>query len=209
MRGTRVKNIEGVKYGYLTAIREVGRTKHGAITWLFKCDCGNERIATAYEVKNGSPSSCGCKNVSPSKTHGLSRTKEYNTWARIIQRCEDENYTGYSQYGGRGIKMCRRWRGSFILFLKDMGSAPSKKHSIDRINNNKGYYPSNCRWATNKQQCRNRRSNNIIEIGGVKKCIIEWCEFYGLSWHTFKTRRRQGVPIEKIFLPPRTITYIK
>lgn len=203
MPGKKTRNIEGNKYGYLTAIKEVGRTKHGAITWLFKCDCGNERIATAYEVKNGRPYSCGCMNLIASKTHGLSKTTEYHIWSGMVARCYDENNPNYFNYGGRGIKMCKIWRNSFEAFLSDMGNRPSPNHTIDRIDNDMGYCKENCRWATAKEQSRNRRSNNILEINGVKKCIMEWCEFYNISWHTFKTRRRMGVPISNIFLPPR------
>lgn len=209
MKGVRTKNIEGKKFGYLTAVKEVGRTKHGAITWLFLCDCGNERVATGYEVVSGVCYSCGCKNIPNNLTHGMCRTKEYNTWCRIISRCYNVKNPNYYRYGGRGIKMCDRWRNSFDDFLIDMGLAPSKKHSIDRIDNNGNYEKDNCRWATPVEQSRNRSSNRIIEINGEKKCMIEWCEHFKISWHTVKTRLRRGEQIPDIFLPPNTFKKIQ
>jgi hypothetical protein len=175
-----------------------GKDKWGALVWSFKCDCGTNKSIVASRVIGGFVSHCGCET--PQKgTHRLSRTKEYNTWCRIIVRCYNENSPGYSDYGGRGIFMSDSWRNSFETFFADMGEAPSNKHSIDRIENDKGYYKENCRWATSKEQARNRRSNNVVEINGVKKCVLEWCEHYGVSWHTFKTRRRRGVSMDMIF----------
>jgi len=213
MIGKREKmqiDITGQKFNTLTAVKKVSVDGHGALEWLFKCDCGNDFIAVGSTVKSGGIHSCGCvKFESPSKTHGLSKTKEYNSWASIIARCENSKDTSYFRYGGRGIKMCERWRNSFEFFILDMGMSPSDSHSIDRKDNNKGYDPENCRWATKKEQALNRRSNNRIEIEGVTKCVTEWCEHFGISWHTYKTRKRNGVPLMQRFLPPNTIRYPK
>lgn len=202
--------ITGQKFNSLTAIKKVSIDGHGAMRWLFKCDCGNDFIAVGSTVKSGGIHSCGCvKFETPSKTHGLSRTREHEAWCRIIQRCYDKNDKAYDSYGGRGILMSKQWRHSFETFLKDMGKKPSPKHSIERKDNNKGYSKTNCKWATKKEQARNRRSNHILHINGKKKCIIEWCEYFGLSWHTFKTRRRNRVPMDQIFLPPGKVKYPK
>ena len=114
-------------------------------------------------------------------THGLSHTKEYSAWSHMHQRCESEKYKFFHQYGGRGIRVCERWK-SFEVFLADVGYAPTKEHSIDRIDANGNYEPSNVRWSTWKTQERNRTNNRVIEINGEKKTLVEWCEIYGIEY---------------------------
>ena len=114
-------------------------------------------------------------------THGLSHTKEYDAWSHMWQRCESKKYKLYNQYGGRGIQVCDRWK-TFEAFLADVGLAPSKNHSIDRIDSNGNYEPENVRWATWKTQERNRTNNRIIEINGSRKSLAEWCEIYDMDY---------------------------
>lgn len=204
MQGVKTLGIAGQRFGHFIAIKEAGRNKWGAIMWLFRCDCGVEKIIDAARVAKGLVSHCTC--LTTKGTHNKSKTKEYNSWCSIIARCENPNSQEFHRYGGRGIKICDSWRLSFETFLSDMGNAPSPRHSIDRINNNLGYFKENCRWATMKEQCRNRRTNNIIDINGEKKCLLEWCESFGISIHTFKSRRRRGVTMDKIFMPPRKMS---
>jgi hypothetical protein len=99
--------------------------------------------------------------------HNMSHTKEYHAWQNMRARCNNRSHINYKNYGGRGIKVCDAWNKSFMAFYKDMGDKPSETHSIDRIDNSKGYYPENCRWATNRQQVVNRRSNNNFKTSGI------------------------------------------
>ena len=101
--------------------------------------------------------------------------KEYNTWKRMRQRCSNKLHPKYARYGGREIKICQEWN-SFKVFLKDMGLAPGKKYSLDRIDNNGNYCKTNCRWATNKTQCNNSSTNRLITFNGITASISEWAE---------------------------------
>jgi hypothetical protein len=110
----------------------------------------------------------------------------------MIYRCESPNCHQYANYGGRGVRVCDRWRHSFEAFLQDMGKSPSKKHSIDRIDVNGNYEPSNCRWVLPITQTRNRRSCRYIEIGGETKTMSEWCEIYNIDKATVSNRIARG-----------------
>lgn len=136
------------------------------------------------------------------QTHGKSQSKEYKTWQRIHQRCHNPKMTDYDKYGGRGIKVCWRWYCSFERFYEDIGDAPSKHHSIDRINTNGHYSPENCRWATKKRQARNKRNNNILIYKGEIKSIMEWSEETGLSAPALYCRKKRGWNTEKILTKP-------
>lgn len=117
----------------------------------------------------------------------LSYKPGYTSWQAMIQRCRNPNCSAYPYYGGRGIQVCDAWADSFEAFLRDVGPPPTPDHQIDRIENDKGYEPGNCQWATRKQQCRNRRSNRFLEVKGTCKTLVEWSEVSGISasliWH--------------------------
>ena len=117
-------------------------------------------------------------------THGCTGTPTYRAWQDMIQRCYNPRRTRYPMYGGRGITVCQRWRESFEAFLKDMGTSPSPRHSIDRIDNNGNYEPGNLRWATAKEQSRNQRRNRVLTYQGETLCIAEWAERLGVAYAT-------------------------
>lgn len=198
------EDLTGQKFNYLTAVKFVGYDeKSHNCKWLFKCDCGNEKILNASGVKSGKTKSCGCYNSKLSAErwtiHGKNHTKEHRTWCGMRRRCKDvENYPNYA---GRGIKVCDRWLESFENFLDDMGLAPTPKHTIDRINNNGNYEPSNCRWATQKQQNRNYSRNIDITINNETHCLKEWCEIYGKKYDIVYQRIRtlNWEPIKALF----------
>ena len=123
----------------------------------------------------------------------LYRKPEYRAWVAIKRRCYNKFFLQYSGYGGRGIKVCERWLNSFESFYKDMGPRPSSKHSLDRVDNDGNYEPSNCRWATSSQQALNRRSTVWINVDGQMMSVTKAAEFYGVNRYTVYMRRRRGL----------------
>lgn len=123
---------------------------------------------------------------------------EKRIWAGLISRCENPKNHAYKWYGGRGIRVCVRWKESFEAFLADMGPRPSKKHSVDRIDNDKGYSPGNCRWATTAEQHRNRSDNVVVAYKGETKCLKDWANFLGQSYSSVLSRFRRGWSLAEI-----------
>jgi hypothetical protein len=126
-----------------------------------------------------------------------SATKEYGIWAAMKQRCYLQTSTVYEFYGGRGIKVCERWLNSFPNFLEDMGLKPSPKHSLDRIDNNGNYEPNNCKWSTDEQQNRNRRSNRNFTVNGETMCMTDWAKRIGIPYKTLWMRIKNGWSMEQ------------
>jgi hypothetical protein len=130
------------------------------------------------------------------------RSREYKSWVNLIARCTNENHNSYSNYGGRGIRVCDRWMNSFLAFIEDMGPCPSSSHSIDRRDVNGHYTPSNCHWATPKEQARNRRNNVLLTTLGRTQNISAWAEELGVSANSLEQRRKDGWTDEDIIRTP-------
>tara|TARA_R110000868_G_scaffold13848_3_gene64357 strand:- start:8415 stop:8933 length:519 start_codon:yes stop_codon:yes gene_type:complete len=164
---SRIINLTGIRFGRLLAISLAGRDNGNQCYWNCICDCGNNIKTRATCLRSGDTQSCGClRNERIRKAlnkHGesssIKKTTEYISWFGMKQRCYNTNFRQYKDYGGRGIKVCERWKESFVNFLEDMGRKPSPQHSLDRINNDGNYEPSNCRWATRSEQQNNKRNN--------------------------------------------------
>lgn len=135
--------------------------------------------------------------------HGMSGSKEYGAWRNMRKRCYDPKHKSYKYYGARGISVCNEWNKSFINFYLFIGKAPSKKHSIDRIDNDGNYEPGNVMWATKKQQVLNRRNTCKIEYNGITKTLTEWCEIKGISPALAYARLTQGLSPNLIFTKGR------
>lgn len=165
----------------------------GKPAWVCKCKCGTIAIVRGSDLRLGSSKQCvKCRP----RIHGHTSSKgykspEYNSWLSMKNRCTNLNATGYNRYGGRGVKVCKRWINSFENFLHDMGPRPQGT-SLDRINNNGNYTPSNCQWASANRQSYNKCSNRYIRYKGMKKCISEWCSILGIDEELVRGRLKLG-----------------
>jgi hypothetical protein len=177
----------GDRYGRLVVERIEGKKAFSV------CDCGSRRWFALMNLRSGHTLSCGClqreRAVSANTKHGLYGTPEYGVWNRMRHRCNGGVSKDVRLYQDRGITVCNRWN-DFGNFLKDMGPRPSTKHSIDRIDNDKGYFPKNCRWATASEQARNTRQTTMLTIDGVTKSLGEWCDEYKIAPGTVHRRLR-------------------
>lgn len=165
-----------------------------------RCTCGREKSIGVWAMKR--THSCGCIKVEMLKakaTHGMSNTPEFKRWADMIARCSKSSRADFERYGGRGVTVCQRWLDSFAAFYADMGPRPSPKHSIDRINNDQGYTPENCRWATATEQRVNQRRVTLIDHEGLSLTLKEWSRRLGLNYDTLKRRRRANWPLPQLF----------
>lgn len=184
--GPNFQDLTEKRFGRWTVIEFAARTKQ--TFWSCQCDCGTRKVVNAGSLNSGRSTSCGCTQ----RTHGQHDTKEYKAWLTIIKRCHDASSHNFAYYGGRGITVCSRWRESFIAFFADMGKAPTAKHSVDRMDNNGPYSPGNCRWATAKEQGRNKRNNHFLTFQGQTLCFSEWAEKTGLDHRLISSRIRRG-----------------
>ena len=161
----RLIDLTGMRFGRLIVLKRDPNTSIGLpVKWICKCNCGNISKVQGGNLKSKSIVSCGCYIQEVRTTHGKSNILEYKIWQGILDRCNNSNCKNYFHYGGRGITVCERWKNSFENFYKDMGPRPSDKYSIDRIDNNGNYQPSNCKWSSRKDQARNTRKNVIESL---------------------------------------------
>lgn len=196
------KDLNGRVFSRLTVLERWGKIRKEA-SWLCVCACGNFTIASGYSLRSRGTRSCGClsRELSSKRfktinlTHGMEGTPIYKRWSGMISRCRGS----HKNYGGRGIAVCKRWL-KFENFYKDMGDSPSKIHSIDRIDNNKGYSRGNCRWATPKEQANNKRTNTYRAIGGKRLTLKQIATMYKISYAALVIRvsKNKDTPIKEL-----------
>ena len=203
--GKPLRDLTGQRFGFLVALRlgEKQRKDTGA-WWLCRCDCGREKHLSGHDLVDGKIMSCGCQRrnltfLAGPGTHGMRGSRTYRIWQAMLTRCRNPNIPQAKNYSGRGITVCERWL-TFDNFLTDMGEAPAK-HSIDRIDNNGNYEPTNCRWATSDQQMNNTRSNVFIEYQGLRLTRRQWERQLGLRPATIRDRLRRGLTVTEALKP--------
>lgn len=195
-------DLTGCVFGRLTV---TGRANaQGKPRWICTCSCGGQTTTTGPNLKRGMARSCGCLREEmrrrPKWSEPVSANRsEYNSWTNARRRCEDPDDRYFHLYGGRGIEMCEAWRNDFSAFLRDMGRKPGPSYSIDRIDNDKGYEPGNCRWATAAEQTKNRRVTRWVVLFGETMTLTEACQKFGLSTSRVRQRLRSGCSDEEAF----------
>ena len=207
-------DISNKKFGKLLAVKRCTNMS-GKTAWECKCDCGNITFVTTSNLTCNRIRSCGCLKIKQllerSTTHNQRHTVLYSVWRGLRQRCNNPKHASYHNYGGRGITVCEEWDKSFQAFYDwsyangystENQKDEKLKLTIDRIDNNGNYEPSNCRWVDRKTQTRNMRTTRFITFNGQNKSVSEWCEIYGIKLHTFNTRIRNGWSIEEALTKP-------
>lgn len=207
-----INDFIGKRFGKLVVLYESEPIKEGSDgrlrpAVLCKCDCGNEKVVRIMCLKRGSCVSCGCEaREKASKRlfkHGMTHTRLFSIWKSMKDRCYKTSSISYKNYGGKGIIICDEWKNEFINFCNwATANGYQDGLTIDRINNDGNYEPSNCRWATYKQQSRNRRNNHLLTLNEETKTIVEWSEIVGIKADTIWRRIRNGMSIEKALTMP-------
>lgn len=192
-KSNRFKNLIGKRYWRLVVVECAGSVR-GHAYWKCQCDCGKEKCVSTGNLPR--TKSCGCYQHEFCKTHGQHGRPEYRIWAAMLSRCFNKRNRGWKNYGGRGITVCPAWK-SFSEFFSAMGARPTRKHTLDRIDNDGNYEPGNVRWATRKIQARNTRRQRLLTFCGETYCVSEWAERLGINVQTILARLRAGHPIEK------------
>ena len=214
-RKTRLEDLTGQQFHYLTVIERAENTKQGKTQWLCKCVCGKMVIVAASDLKKKRHphKSCGCMGkelvAEANSTHGMSKHPAFGVWHSMKQRCEDPNHPAFHNYGGRGITVCRRWQSSFENFWEDMGPTYRQGLDLDRIDNDKGYSPENCRWTSRKINCRNRRCSRYVDSVYGRRNVAELSEMTGIRENTLLYRLQIGFPTELLCIPPDTTSKIR
>jgi len=194
-------NLVGQKFGRLTVVSRA-RNRKAKVVWNCVCFCGACKAVISDSLLSGATKSCGCFQIdivtSRSITHGMRHTAEYYTWLNMKQRCNNPKTDYYYLYGGRGVTVCDSWLNSFQVFIDDMGVKPTPEYTIERADNNKGYSPCNCYWATKKAQGNNKRNNRNIEFGDEILTLSQWSDITGIKSKTIAARiDNYGWPIER------------
>lgn len=205
MRTTLI-DLAGQRFGRLTVIGREG-TVYGQASWLCSCSCGKQTVVRGHSLRNGDTHSCGCLAAEQAsarlKKHGKTHAKLFSVWSGMLARCYKTWHKSFEAYGGRGVAVCEEWQQDFMSFYTwahENGYRDTL--TLDRINNDGNYEPSNCRWATPREQGNNRRTNTFVTINGESKTIANWAREYAIMPDTIYGRIRRGWDAEAAVLTP-------
>lgn len=198
---SKVQNAIGEKFGRLTII---GFESYNPAKCKCRCECGNIKTVRLKDLRSGKIVSCGCfakeRNSEINTIHGKSHSRLFSIWSNMISRCENENIKVYQYYGKRGISVCKEWRNDFREFYKWANAHGYKDDlTLDRIDNDKGYAPDNCRWVTMKSQANNTRRNRLITYNGETKTLKQWADIMGCNESMLRSRLNRGVECRKSY----------
>lgn len=196
-------DLTGLRFGRLAVIERAENSADGRARWLCKCDCGQSKVVLGEHLKKGRTKSCGCaKSESSSKRfrkHGWRNSKLYRIWSSMKDRCNNSACRAFDDYGGRGIRVCHAWQDDFSIFQQwALLNGYKEGLSIDRTDNDKGYFPENCRWTDKKTQGNNKRNCRYITHDGQKRTVAEWSDVTGIPHETLLYRLNKGWKTERI-----------
>ena len=207
-----MQDLTGQKFGKLKVLElhhrertyKKGKKNGFRNYYLCQCECGGTKIVRSDGLTSGDTSSCGCiKTVPVHTTHNLSNHRLYYIWKNIKSRCTNRNNKRYKDYGNRGILICNEWINNFSNFYNwAMANNYKDSLTIDRIDNNGNYEPSNCRWVTMKANCNNKRNNHLVTYNGKTNTLMEWSEVLKMPYSTLKRRLQRGWSVDKSFTTP-------
>lgn len=192
-------DLTGFENNGIKVISYAGTNNKNRALWNCSCHCGNEFVAVGSELKRGRLKSCGCLLK---RINGLYKSRLYRIHHMMMCRCYTESTTHYENYGGKGIRVCKEWHNFMNFYNWAMANGYRDDLTIDRIDGNKDYEPSNCRWATKKEQSNNLLSNNVISFNGKTMTMAQWSEELGINRNTLDKRIRTGWTIEKAMTTP-------
>lgn len=194
------EDLTGQRFGRLVVV-QFSHVKSKQTYWLCKCDCGNTKVCRAGHLRYGATKSCGCLRIEntsiANSTHGMSKTRLYGIWQNMLKRTEKASNHAYADYGGRGIRVCDAWHDFTVFMEWSLLNGYAENLTIDRIDVNGDYEPSNCRWITMYEQAGNKRNTIKITLDGQTKTLVEWCKLKGCTYMKAYKRYRKGKsPIE-------------
>ena len=190
----KFQDLTGIRFGRLVATKYLGNSR-----WECQCDCGKTTNVAAKDLKNLHTRSCGCLFLDTIRKHRLTNSRLYNIREGMVNRCYNPSCPSYKDYGERGIVICDEWRKDFMSFYNwAMANGYEDNLTIERIDVNGNYEPSNCKWITNSEQSRNKRSTVYFTYNGETKIVSDWIKELGIPKTTFRRRIQQNRPIEEI-----------
>lgn len=197
-------NLEGKRFGKLTVISRKMCDSRKRMQWYCKCECGNFTYVSSYDLLHEKTRSCGCYRKEATSTnrttHGMSSSRLYRIWYAMKKRCYYESNAQYKDYGARGIKVCDEWYDSFDMFKRwAISNGYNDNLTIDRIDVDGNYCPSNCRWATSKEQCSNKRNNRVLYFNGKYQTLQQLSEETGIPYTTLLYRIKHGWSLDAAF----------
>lgn len=206
MRASVAKDMTGMRFGKWTVLDRAPNRHRKIAMWNARCDCGTEKAVSGGHLRSGASASCGCvrAEVFTFRKHGASAKgkvePEFIIWRGMLWRCHGKN--PHKNYGARGITVCERWRNDYAAFKADMGPRPGSEYTIERKDNDGGYSPENCCWATRAQQSRNKRDNRKLTHNGVTKLAMDWGPDVGLPGAEVRKRVLHGMSAEEALTKP-------